>query len=482
MAAGTKVQLRLGDRVVAEVAFRGDELRIGRMKENDLVINNLAVSRFHAVLRRVGEAFEIEDLGSENGSFVNGIPVRGTALVPNGAELTIGKHVLTIRAAGGGNTQPPSTGRSDVWDAAQTYFAPDLAPRAAIEAGLPSGHEPMAPHEPEDEVVAAEALEEGAELVGAEVVAIVAARAPATSLDLPDPEGLFAFGDEDVAMPAPLVAALAAPEFDVSAPEAAALPVRTELGGQTALFDFGATNDLGLSDPSLARAAAAKLVEPPSTAATPLYAGVIVARGGKVERVVPFRGDDLMVGRSPRCAVMLATAGVSRRHARIVREGESFRVLDLGSANGIRVNGELTGERLLQLGDVIGIDDYTLTFVLDRQPLDEAVRSAPAAPIDGTPGHMTVLHSAPFSSMPERDLVTASDEDDLPLDVDKRLEIATEVVTAAPAKGLLSERTEWVVEVVLATDALPPALRDVLRELDAEELCLPAQLRLRRRA
>ena len=72
MAAGTKVQLRLGDRVVTEVAFRDGELRIGRMKENELVINNLAVSRFHAVLRRVGEVYEIEDLGSENGTYVAG--------------------------------------------------------------------------------------------------------------------------------------------------------------------------------------------------------------------------------------------------------------------------------------------------------------------------------------------------------------------------------------------------------------------------
>ena len=56
MAAGTKVQLRLGERVVAEVSFREDALRIGRMKENDLVINNLAVSRFHAVLHREGVA------------------------------------------------------------------------------------------------------------------------------------------------------------------------------------------------------------------------------------------------------------------------------------------------------------------------------------------------------------------------------------------------------------------------------------------
>ena len=96
--------------------------------------------------------------------------------------------------------------------------------------------------------------------------------------------------------------------------------------------------------------------------------------------MTPFRGDELVVGRAPNCDLVFATAGVSRKHARFVREGECFRVFDLGSANGVRVNGERLTERLLQVGDVVGIDDYTLTFVIDREPLDAVVRSAPAAP------------------------------------------------------------------------------------------------------
>jgi pSer/pThr/pTyr-binding forkhead associated (FHA) protein len=64
MSEAPRVQLYLQDRLLAEVPFEGDALRIGRMKENDLVVNNLAVSRFHAVVRRNGPALEIEDLGS----------------------------------------------------------------------------------------------------------------------------------------------------------------------------------------------------------------------------------------------------------------------------------------------------------------------------------------------------------------------------------------------------------------------------------
>src|SRR5262245_29585475 len=103
MPAATRVQLRLGDRVVTEVGFRDGELRSGGMKENDLVINNLAVSRFHAVLRQLGEAYEIEDLGSENGTWVAGVQVRGAAPVPPEAQIGIGKHVIVLVAGAAGD-------------------------------------------------------------------------------------------------------------------------------------------------------------------------------------------------------------------------------------------------------------------------------------------------------------------------------------------------------------------------------------------
>jgi ABC transport system ATP-binding/permease protein len=47
-------------------------LRIGRAAENDVVVPDLSVSRFHAELRRAGHGFEIVDLRSHNGTYVNG--------------------------------------------------------------------------------------------------------------------------------------------------------------------------------------------------------------------------------------------------------------------------------------------------------------------------------------------------------------------------------------------------------------------------
>jgi pSer/pThr/pTyr-binding forkhead associated (FHA) protein len=486
MAAGTKVQLRLGERVVAEVSFREDELRIGRMKENDLVINNLAVSRFHAVLRRVGEGFEIEDLGSENGTFVNGVPTQGRVALAPGAEIAIGKHVLSIRTGADDENLPaprpqPASQKSDAWDAGQTYLMPGApaAPAAAQEA------EPHLDAPAEAEVLA-EAMEEPE----SDVSAAAADRAPAVAHERPDPEGLFAFGEEELQLAPPAAVVEPAPElvaeFDVAAPEAAAEPKR-----QTALFDFAATDDLGLSEPSLARVAAERAVgavPAPETVAAPApkpapgpsgYAGLIVERDGKVERVTPFSRPELVAGRGATCDLVLAAAGVSRRHARFVRDGETFRVLDLGSANGLRVNGERATERVLQVGDVVAIDDFTLTFVIDREPIDAAVRAPrpPAAP--GPAANVTVLHEAPLATMMEEDLLLAAEEEEaLPLDGEKELESVAEAGTAPPGAELAAD---WVVEVVIAPDQLPAPLRDALRELGEDALRLPGEVRLRKR-
>jgi pSer/pThr/pTyr-binding forkhead associated (FHA) protein len=493
MAAGTKVQLRLGERVVAEVSFRNDELRIGRMKENDLIINNLAVSRFHAVLRRTSDGFEIEDLGSENGTLMNGAPVAGKMAMPAGAELLIGKHTLSIRM--GEEAAPAPRAKSDAWDAAQTYFAPELAARAA---GTP------APANEEAEVVAVATEvpdESGVEVSPSEPTAPARAQA----LELPDPDGLFAFGEDELQAPAPPPAGAPsfAAEFDVAAPDAPPAPARPDPASQTALFDFGATTDLGLSEPSLARraaaakaasaaaAAAAEPPAPPAGAADSGHAGLIVERRGKVERVAPFRGDEMVVGRGPSCDLVLAAAGVSRKHARLVREGESFRIFDLGSANGVRVNGERTAERLLRVGDVVGIDDFTLTFVIDREPLDGSVRSLPQPPPTAGSPNVTVFQDAPLATMVEQDVLLAGEDDDgPPLEGEKELEIVAELTHAPVAVVARAEvgaaaqaelGAAWVVEVAVASERLPDELRDALRRLDRDELRLPAELVFRRK-
>src|SRR5450631_665456 len=71
-------------------------LRIGRGPDNDLVVPDLSVSRHHAELRNSGGGrYEIVDLGSHNGTFVNGEPI-STATVTEADILSIGRATFRL--------------------------------------------------------------------------------------------------------------------------------------------------------------------------------------------------------------------------------------------------------------------------------------------------------------------------------------------------------------------------------------------------
>ncbi len=61
----------------------GRVMRIGRALDNELVVSDLQVSRHHAEFRATPGGFEIVDLGSHNGTYVNGQPVRQQVIGPN---------------------------------------------------------------------------------------------------------------------------------------------------------------------------------------------------------------------------------------------------------------------------------------------------------------------------------------------------------------------------------------------------------------
>ena len=65
---------------LAALVREGAELRIGRAPDNDLVLDSRLVSAHHAVLRRADEGWELHDVASTNGTFVNGAPVRRAQL------------------------------------------------------------------------------------------------------------------------------------------------------------------------------------------------------------------------------------------------------------------------------------------------------------------------------------------------------------------------------------------------------------------
>jgi ABC transport system ATP-binding/permease protein len=80
---------------IQTVAFEADSLTIGRDAANDVILADPNVSRFHAeVVRRDGEV-EVVDLGSSNGTRVNGTPT-GRARLEPGAEIGIGPYRLVF--------------------------------------------------------------------------------------------------------------------------------------------------------------------------------------------------------------------------------------------------------------------------------------------------------------------------------------------------------------------------------------------------
>ena len=68
---------------------------IGRMPECGVVLADPNVSRRHAEVRRVGDAVVVNDLGSTNGTRVNGVPIREQHLA-SGDEITVGSTTLVL--------------------------------------------------------------------------------------------------------------------------------------------------------------------------------------------------------------------------------------------------------------------------------------------------------------------------------------------------------------------------------------------------
>jgi hypothetical protein len=76
-------------------------------------------------------------------------------------------------------------------------------------------------------------------------------------------------------------------------------------------------------------------------------------------------GSRVVVGRSREADLVLQDPNVSRRHAELRREDGGWQIVDLGSTNGIKVNGRRVDNAALRPGDQVTIGVTDLTFELD---------------------------------------------------------------------------------------------------------------------
>jgi predicted component of type VI protein secretion system len=119
-----------------------ESMSVGREAGNDIVIQDAELSRNHARISRRGGAFVLEDLGSTNGTFVNGQRVMSPRSLAPGDEVGFGENVVvtfqgegaaaTVAAAG---RQPPTRQPAPPpprYDAAPPQYA---APQPAKAGG-----------------------------------------------------------------------------------------------------------------------------------------------------------------------------------------------------------------------------------------------------------------------------------------------------------------------------------------------------------
>ncbi|RPI49938.1 MAG: FHA domain-containing protein [Chloroflexi bacterium] len=78
---------------------------IGRWQDNDLVVDDRWVSRHHARVRREGDQYLIEDLGSKNGTLVNGRRISGPTLLADGDEIQV-SPLVPLTFVGYASTAP----------------------------------------------------------------------------------------------------------------------------------------------------------------------------------------------------------------------------------------------------------------------------------------------------------------------------------------------------------------------------------------
>ncbi|MGO9137545.1 MAG: FHA domain-containing protein [Syntrophales bacterium] len=100
-----KVLLKFKEAVIREIPLDQDVMTIGRKKDNDIVIDNQAVSGYHARIKKEANSLFVEDANSLNGTFINGQKISKGEL-HNGDVILIGVHTLYVTLEKARETDP----------------------------------------------------------------------------------------------------------------------------------------------------------------------------------------------------------------------------------------------------------------------------------------------------------------------------------------------------------------------------------------
>ena len=306
---GLVLQVQVAGRV-DEMAIAKQELNLGRADDNDVIVDSPQVSGRHARLRFGADGVQVMDLGSLNGTRLNGqpLPPRVSTSMNVGDRIQIADHVFALRVI---TADAPAPSRPAAQMRLSTPGAAGLVIRIAGQETLRPLDKPSITlgREPDNDIV-----------VPSQVVSGHHARIQRSDggfwiTDMDSRNGLTFQGQR---VPRKMLS-----DGDVlTIGRDVALEFREHVGFQA--------------------------VEPRPAAPSPT-------------QMLQLTTDTVTIGRSRENAMVLDHPQVSRYHAVIERLGTRQRVTDLKSANGVFVNSKLVAKQAwLKEGDEIRIGPYRL--------------------------------------------------------------------------------------------------------------------------
>ncbi|MFC1820532.1 FHA domain-containing protein [Thermodesulfobacteriota bacterium] len=96
---------------------------------------------------------------------------------------------------------------------------------------------------------------------------------------------------------------------------------------------------------------------------TKLHAYLKVIDSEERGKHIELGETEVIIGRSPECGLQISVKNVSRKHARILYRNEEYRIEDLGSTNGIYINGIKVAKCVLKNRDLIEIGEMKMIFI-----------------------------------------------------------------------------------------------------------------------
>ena len=170
-----------------------------------------------------------------------------------------------------------------------------------------------------------------------------------------------------------------------------------------------------------------------------MQAVLVMFRNDGERRSFSISREMTVIGRRQDCDLMIPLGEISRKHCRIIRDGETLRLEDLGSSNGTFHNGRRVQEAVLSAGDTIQVGPVAFVLQIDGQPDEEDMKphtgGAAAHATDEEDDELETL-SDDGEPTPAHELDSDSDElEPLDADSDDELEPVGLDDGSAPAKG-----------------------------------------------